>query len=389
MADPTASVRAAASGVSFSRELIASFINEDRQDAVETGSIALPAATAGASTGDKSSAQSGEINKKQPVILQYATYLGMDPMEDTELLWIAQQALTAPLPPNWTEHTDPMSGDSYYHNEQTMETVWEHPCDEYFRNLYQSLKETKIQRAAKFATVPAMVSPIPSKTADDGMLSVPFIANNKYFEPMRKEVERSERKAKKMAARAARRAERKVRNENRLAANRQRAARRIQRNWRCFKFRMRWAAFISEKKAAITLQSRVRGMLGRKAMGRALLEQVEQMAIVNLQAAFRGHKCRQMLERRRKIAAAAVKASISKQEGSSAAKVGHAAFLARVGMAPAVTNKSGENLAGEDQYNRVFVATRLQAVFRGTRARRYAKAQVSKLEREYADAMQL
>lgn len=138
--------RQAASAVSFSRELITSFVNEDQQEAVQTGSVALPAIEPQAVA-----SQPVEYDKKQPVILQYATYLGMDPMEDTELLWIAQQALTAPLPPSWTEHADPMSGDSYYHNDETGDTVWEHPCDEYFRTLYQSLKVGKQAVAARRA----------------------------------------------------------------------------------------------------------------------------------------------------------------------------------------------------------------------------------------------
>lgn len=59
----------------------------------------------------------------QPLILQYAGYLGMDPIADSDLLWIAQQAMTAELPAGWTEHADPMSGDSYFHNGSTGETV--------------------------------------------------------------------------------------------------------------------------------------------------------------------------------------------------------------------------------------------------------------------------
>lgn len=34
-------------------------------------------------------------------IADYAKYLGMRPQEDSELLWIAEQALCAPLPPGW------------------------------------------------------------------------------------------------------------------------------------------------------------------------------------------------------------------------------------------------------------------------------------------------
>ena len=37
-------------------------------------------------------------------IVEYAVYLGMDPTADVDLLYIAEWALTAPLPDGWTEH---------------------------------------------------------------------------------------------------------------------------------------------------------------------------------------------------------------------------------------------------------------------------------------------
>lgn len=37
-------------------------------------------------------------------IEEYAVYLGMNPEEDVDLLYIAEWALTAPLPDGWTEH---------------------------------------------------------------------------------------------------------------------------------------------------------------------------------------------------------------------------------------------------------------------------------------------
>jgi hypothetical protein len=40
----------------------------------------------------------------QEEIVEYAVYLGMDPAADVDLLYIAEWALTAPLPDGWTEH---------------------------------------------------------------------------------------------------------------------------------------------------------------------------------------------------------------------------------------------------------------------------------------------
>ena len=53
-----------------------------------------------------------------PQVLEYATYLGMEPEEDEELLWIAEQALRAPVPEGWEEMMDPF-GDIYFYNDTT------------------------------------------------------------------------------------------------------------------------------------------------------------------------------------------------------------------------------------------------------------------------------
>jgi len=41
-----------------------------------------------------------------PELIAYARYLGIDPVADHDLLWIAVEALEAPLPSDWTEHFD-------------------------------------------------------------------------------------------------------------------------------------------------------------------------------------------------------------------------------------------------------------------------------------------
>lgn len=56
-------------------------------------------------------------------IHKYAIHLGIDPMEDKEFLWLAEEALCAPLPPHWTEHLDPDKG-VYYFNANTGESAW-------------------------------------------------------------------------------------------------------------------------------------------------------------------------------------------------------------------------------------------------------------------------
>ena len=101
MAAENAPKKGASEG-SFSRKLIESFVAEDSKATNLAGSPVGPAAAAPAAEGSGG-----------PILLQYANYLGMDVVADSDLLWIAQQALTAELPPGWTEHADPMSGDNY------------------------------------------------------------------------------------------------------------------------------------------------------------------------------------------------------------------------------------------------------------------------------------
>ena len=73
------------------------------------------------------------------VELEFARHLGMDPAEDCDLLWIAQEALHAPLPSEWTQHSD---GDDnqYFVNSRTNETTWENPLDDLYRKLYAQRK---------------------------------------------------------------------------------------------------------------------------------------------------------------------------------------------------------------------------------------------------------
>ena len=68
-------------------------------------------------------------------IIEYAAYLGMHPVHDAHLLWIARDALHATVPAPWVEGLD-MRGRLYYFNTTTEETLREHPLDEYYRQLY-------------------------------------------------------------------------------------------------------------------------------------------------------------------------------------------------------------------------------------------------------------
>ena len=49
-------------------------------------------------------------------------------------MWIARQGVMAPLPKGWKAVQDPQ-GELYYFNFETGESIWDHPCDEDFKNL--------------------------------------------------------------------------------------------------------------------------------------------------------------------------------------------------------------------------------------------------------------
>ena len=55
---------------------------------------------------------------------EYATYLGMNIMEDGDLLWIAEKALTAPLPDGWIEYLD-VEGKEFFWCKETNVSSYE------------------------------------------------------------------------------------------------------------------------------------------------------------------------------------------------------------------------------------------------------------------------
>jgi len=82
-------------------------------------------------------------------IIDYARYLGMNPREDKDLLWIAKEGLKAPLPEPWRPcRTD--SQEIYYFNFETEESMLEHPCDQYYRQVYQEEKRKKMINARNY-----------------------------------------------------------------------------------------------------------------------------------------------------------------------------------------------------------------------------------------------
>jgi len=82
-------------------------------------------------------------------ILEYAQWLGIDVEKERDFFWIARQGLKAPLPEHWKPCKTPQ-GDIYYFNFNNGDSVWDHPCDEHYRKLYQEEKAKR--QAADAAT---------------------------------------------------------------------------------------------------------------------------------------------------------------------------------------------------------------------------------------------
>jgi len=69
--------------------------------------------------------------------------MGIDPVKESEMIWIAEEMLQMQLPPGWTEYVDDR-GRPYYHNAHTGVSSWVHPmddvlqdCVDYFRQVQE------------------------------------------------------------------------------------------------------------------------------------------------------------------------------------------------------------------------------------------------------------
>ena len=105
-------------------------------------------------------------------LLEYAKFLGMEFPEDDEFLYIAKEGLKAPLPEPW-KPCQTKTGDIYFFNFDTGESVWEHPCDTYYKDLFieaknkkktvikrPPLQETKERSKKPIIALPKSVSPV-------------------------------------------------------------------------------------------------------------------------------------------------------------------------------------------------------------------------------------
>jgi len=78
-------------------------------------------------------------------IIEYAKFLGMDTDKERDLFWIAREGLKAPLPTPW-KPCQTKEGEIYYFHFESGQSQWEHPCDEYYKKMYDREKKKKAEK---------------------------------------------------------------------------------------------------------------------------------------------------------------------------------------------------------------------------------------------------
>ena len=94
---------------------------------------------------EQSSEEDGdETDFDDEAVEGFAVYLGMDPTADADLLYIAREAMQAPLPAGWAQFTDEEGGGgTYFYNADTDASSWVHPMDEHYKQLYATERARK------------------------------------------------------------------------------------------------------------------------------------------------------------------------------------------------------------------------------------------------------
>jgi hypothetical protein len=78
----------------------------------------------------------------------------MDMETEQHLMWIAQEGLLEEPPAEWKPCKSP-DGEIYYFNFKTGESMWDHPCDESFRELYREQRELSLMAARQVRKTPS------------------------------------------------------------------------------------------------------------------------------------------------------------------------------------------------------------------------------------------
>lgn len=79
-------------------------------------------------------------------LVDMAEYLGILVISEKHLLWIASDALKAPLPVNWSMQKD-SRGRTFFYNHLSNQSRWDHPLDPHFRTLRDKYRKNEDAQA--------------------------------------------------------------------------------------------------------------------------------------------------------------------------------------------------------------------------------------------------
>lgn len=129
-------------------------------------------------------------NKPKPSqqeIKEYAQWLGADIETDQDLFYIAREALMSDLPKEWKIYQKNDGGDPFFFNTKTGESIWDHPLDDYYKELFREEKQMKTQNASLKNVIINLplnepkILPNQIKLTTNFVLTVPFQIYEKDF----------------------------------------------------------------------------------------------------------------------------------------------------------------------------------------------------------------
>eukprot|EP00741_Cyanophora_paradoxa_P018903 tig00021105_g18249.t1 len=80
-------------------------------------------------------------------LLEFARYIGLDPIHEMKYAWVAAEAMTAALPEPWEEYSSEKG--IFYYNPRTDQSTYEHPADEKYRRILDTLRDLERDRAVR------------------------------------------------------------------------------------------------------------------------------------------------------------------------------------------------------------------------------------------------
>lgn len=70
--------------------------------------------------------------------------MGMDLEKDQDLIYLAKECLTSPIPKTWKPVVN-SKGESYYVNLNNKKAYVDHPVDMHYQRLFEKMKNVRVQ----------------------------------------------------------------------------------------------------------------------------------------------------------------------------------------------------------------------------------------------------